>query len=1095
MSSVSTTSWKVPCKACGTKLRISKPELIGKKARCPKCQAAVVITGPPKEPKPSAAAKSTRPPQSKSEAPAKPTAKQTRPTRKKSRPAPVESALDDLALGDLSLEQDYVDAPAPASVRSRRGAKRKSSAKSRKAKSAGGPPIAIIAGSAAALFLLVGGGVAAMMFLPGDPAGPAPIVSTDTPAVGNPAVENQVDSGQASEPTSPISLDSGDSATQAAETPVTTSPPIATGFNSFLNPDGTGAGIAPTQVATIEPVDNFGDSGAPTGLPTASPEPAAYQPSPPVKLASLETSTLEHFDGAVHSAKFNSEMRPFIETYCTDCHGDFIQEAKFRVDDIDGDLLGGPDRHRWSKILRRVADGEMPPPEGSRPSDKDRTEFVRWLREGLIAGETAELDREGRVATRRLNRVEYENTMRDLLGVQSELQSLLPEDGESHGFDSVADGLSISTVLMERYLEAADVALDAALPKVQPPSSSVQTTRWVDSKRFKQHLGKAFAQRGDYGIFFNRGGYPPKEIYDLNVPSDGKYRLTFNVYAHQPDGLSLAMDLYAGGFFNNQTSRTIGFFDVTGTQQNPGQIVVETDLKQGDRFQIDVYGTWTGRQFQNHVRKRKKKPNTFPGPGLAVGEITLEGPLDVQWPPDGYQKLYQGVPFAKVGEQQVRQGGKRVQVPVFGLQPRNAKADAGRLLADFVPKAFRRPVDSQTIQPYIQFVNSRLDQGYDFETAMKAGFKAVLASPQFLFLNLNPGESTQHDLASRLSYFLWSSMPDEELITLADQGRLADKSVLHDQVERMLGDPRSERFIQNFVGQWLDLREIEATMPDSKLYPEFDSLLQDSMVRESEAFFRELLAGNMSLLNVVDSDFVMLNERLAMLYDINGVRGYETLQRVSLPKNSVRGGVMTQASVLKVTANGTNTSPVLRGTWLLENVLGSPPPPPPPVVPAVEPDIRGATTIREQLAKHRADPACAGCHAKIDPPGFALENFDVMGRYRDRYRSLGQGDNVVDPKSKDRMPFKLGPAVNAQYQLQDGRKFRDVREYKELILSDPDQIARNMTEKLMTYAIARGPSHGDEPEIEHIIEKVKGKNYGLRTLIHEIVASPTFLDG
>jgi hypothetical protein len=311
----------------------------------------------------------------------------------------------------------------------------------------------------------------------------------------------------------------------------------------------------------------------------------------------------------------------------------------------------------------------------------------------------------------------------------------------------------------------------------------------------------------------------------------------------------------------------------------------------------------------------------------------------------------------------------------------------------------------------------------------------------------------------------------------------------------MLSDPKAERFIQNFVGQWLDMREIEETLPDGKLYPEFDGVLQDSMVREAEAFFRELLVDDLSLLNVVDSDFAMLNERLASLYEIDGVKGHETFQKVSLPPNSVRGGVMTQAGVLKVTANGTNTSPVLRGTWLLENVLGTPPPPPPPAVPAVEPDIRGATTIREQLAKHRDDPACAGCHALIDPPGFALENFDVIGGYRQRYRSLGDGDRVQTPPDRLRISYKLGPAVNPSYQLQDGRPFKDVKEFKRLILSDPRQITRNMTEKLLTYAIARGVSHGDEPDLELIIDYVAEHGYGLRTLIHAIVQSPTFLDG
>ena len=350
--------------------------------------------------------------------------------------------------------------------------------------------------------------------------------------------------------------------------------------------------------------------------------------------------------------------------------------------------------------------------------------------------------------------------------------------------------------------------------------------------------------------------------------------------------------------------------------------------------------------------------------------------------------------------------------------------------------------------------------------------------------------STILRLASRLSYFLWSSMPDEELFRVAEQGKLRDPEMLRRQVERMLRDPKSEAFTENFTGQWLGLRAIDDTMPDRKLYPEFDNLLAVSMVQETERFFREILDRNLSLTHFVDSDFAMLNGRLAEHYGIPGVSGLE-FRKVSLPPDSPRGGVLTMASVLKVTANGTTTSPILRGAWVLDRILGMPPPRPTVDVEAVEPDIRGATTIRDQLAKHRDNPACATCHTKIDPPGFALENFDVIGGWRERYRSIGRGEPaVVDGR---RMRYRFGPVVDASDVLPDGRRFRGIEEYKRLLLDDKDQLARALTEKLLAYATGADPiTTADRPSIEAIVNRVRGRDYRFRSLVHEVVQSDTF---
>ena len=373
----------------------------------------------------------------------------------------------------------------------------------------------------------------------------------------------------------------------------------------------------------------------------------------------------------------------------------------------------------------------------------------------------------------------------------------------------------------------------------------------------------------------------------------------------------------------------------------------------------------------------------------------------------------------------------------------------------------------------------------------------MLSSPKFLFLREPTGPLDDHALASRLSYFLWSTTPDEPLLALAAKGELRKPDVLRAQVERMLKHPKARAFTENFTGQWLSLRDIAATTPDKALYPEWEEMLQWSAVRETHLFFEELLKQNLSVRNFIDSDFAMLNGRLAKHYGITNVNGV-AFRKVALKPEQHRGGVLTHASVLKVTANGTTTSPVLRGVWVLDHILGRPVPPPPPNVPAVEPDIRGATTIRDQLAKHRATENCAGCHARIDPPGFALENYDVIGGWRERYRIVtdqkNRVNNRVGPLGKylKGYEFGLGLAVDAGDVLPDGRKFADLVEFKKLLLTDPEQIARCLTEKLVTYATGQPVGFSDHAAVGRILTEAKGADYGLRSLVHAVVGSELF---
>ncbi len=415
--------------------------------------------------------------------------------------------------------------------------------------------------------------------------------------------------------------------------------------------------------------------------------------------------------------------------------------------------------------------------------------------------------------------------------------------------------------------------------------------------------------------------------------------------------------------------------------------------------------------------------------------------------------------------------------------------DAERILGAFLRRAFRRSVTDADVVPFREIVRSKLDGGARFEPAVRAALKGALLSPEFLFLRESPGRLDDFALASRLSYFLWSTMPDDELFSLAERKELGRPDELRRQVERMLNDPRAKAFTENFVGQWLGLREIDATEPSHILYPEFDHLLKVSMIREAELFFDEVLKNDLGIARFVASDFTMLNGRLARHYGIPGVHGWE-FQKTPLPQDSHRGGVLTMAGVLKVTANGTTTSPVMRGAWVLDRILGTPPAPPPENVEAIDPDIRGATTIREQLAKHRNVESCGACHRKIDPPGFALESFDCIGGWRDHYRVTGRGETVIIDGR--RMSYHKGKEVDPSDVMSDGAPFANIDEFRTLLLRDKPQLARALTAKLATYATGRAPQPADREAVEAIVVKTAASDYGLRSIVHAIVQSDLF---
>ena len=750
-------------------------------------------------------------------------------------------------------------------------------------------------------------------------------------------------------------------------------------------------------------------------------------------------------------AEWPPELRSFLVKFCYECHDTDSAKGDLNLERLSPDLTNRDRMRRWTAVHDCIAQGEMPPKDAAQPPAAARVRNSK-----LLAGLLTQADRAQRPAVlRRLNRVEYENTVRDLFGIEVSVKDMLPEDASAHGFDNIGAALSISTEQMQAYLETADAVLDAVFGPGAKPKRIATTLNLRDL--INETDGTRTVRKTQEGVVLFNSGYNPSVLRTLDTPGPGLYRVRIQAKAVQTEK-PVTMLVY-GGVWGLRDKHIAGFFDIP-----PGELttieITNRLWERGDTFEIYPFDTV----------HRQTDPDHYSGPGLFVGDVTVEGPLE-EWPPPSRMKLLGGSDSAS-----------------------GTLKDAERILAGFLPRAYRRSVGSGDSAPILALIRNALENGKPFEKALRSGLKGVLCSPEFLFLD-EPGEKTAspYTLASRLSYFLWSSMPDAELFALAGKGRLRDSKVLRQQVERMLGDARAKRFTENFTGQWLKLRDIDFTLPDEKLYPDYDELLKRSMVEESHRFFQEILDSDLSLANFIDSDFVFVNERLARHYGIDGVTG-QTLRKVPRPPNSVRGGVLTQAGVLKVTANGTATSPVTRGVWLLDNILGRPSPPPPPGVPAIEPDIRGATTIREQLDKHRHVESCARCHRQIDPPGFALESFDVIGGWRSYYRTLGKGGWLEkDPRYPHRyVQYRKGPAVDSKGQTSDARSFQDIRDYKRLLLADQDQVARCLTEKVLTYALGRGLGFSDRPAVETIVAKLKQNHYGLRTLVHEIVQSETF---
>ena len=775
---------------------------------------------------------------------------------------------------------------------------------------------------------------------------------------------------------------------------------------------------------------------------------------------------------AAATKTYDEQIRPFLARHCLVCHG--IEEPKgdLRLDQLSPNFVDDEGREQWATVLDRVKAGEMPPKEKPRPTEAELRLLTDWIGTGLEAAAAARRAEQGRVVLRRLNRTEYENTVRDLLGIDVELKEMLPLDSSANGFDNIGNALHTSSFLMDRYLEAADKALNVAIVNKSRPPSVTKRYRAKDQNGVRDATERVFRHLDDTLVCFSSSHWNAITLWEFYPSVRGDYRFRISAYGYQSAGKPVTFRVDAGSMLMGEKNHLAGYFDAPADKATTIEFV--DHYEPTNTVRLLPYGLATAQTVD------KAGADTWTGPGLAIEWMEVEGPINDTWPPESHRRIFGDLKQEPVPANQLG------RVEVVSSEP---AVDAARILRGFARRAFRRAVTDEEVQPLVDLVAAKMNDQHSFEQAVRVGLKAVMASPEFLFLREQPGQLDDFALASRLSYFLWSTMPDEELLALAEQQELHKPDTLGQHVERMLGSPKSAAFAENFVGQWLGLRDIDFTEPGHILYPEFDEMLKASMVRETELFFAEVLKHDLSLTQFVASDFSMLNGRLAQHYGIADVEGWE-FRKVPLPPGSHRGGVLTMASVLKVTANGTNTSPVVRGAWVLERILGTPPPRPPENVPALEPDTRGATTIREQLAKHRQISTCASCHVSIDPPGFALESFDVIGGWRENYRSSGNGKEVfLDGR---RMPYLDGRKVDPADVLADGRSFQNIDEFKQLLLADKDQIARALTIKLLTYATGGPPETADDRRIEAILDKVREKNYGLRSLIHEIVQSELF---
>lgn len=741
-------------------------------------------------------------------------------------------------------------------------------------------------------------------------------------------------------------------------------------------------------------------------------------------------------DKAQREQQFKSQVQPLIKKYCFDCHGNGSSEGDFNLDKYDTAQRVIEGRKHWLKVLRRLNAEDMPPKDhDARPTKEEYALLGKFVDSAMNDLDCSGPPVAGHVTMRRLTRYEYRNTVRDLIGVDYEPASSFPADDVGYGFDNIGDVLSLPPLLLEKYLVAADEVSQKAILSEPPQPKSIAELRG------SRLLGDG--ERGEQGerVLSSNG-----EVYaTLDIPTEGEYVITAMARADQ-----------AG--------------------DEPAKMVLLVDGKQ--QTVHEVKNQQTREKFEHRAKlsagKRKfslQFPNDFYNP---------QGPADQQ---DRNLKILKLEVYGPVQRGLESYPETHRRLVKFLPDDKRSWAEAGKLnLRPIASRAFRRPLTESEINRIGQIVEVAKANGDNFEVGMRLGLQAILASPHFLFkVETSPPASASldtaralndYELATRLSYFLWSTLPDDELFGLAHQGKLRDPKVLEQQARRMLKDPRSQALVENFAGQWLTLRNLDNAAPNSRQFRQWNHSLRLAMRKETELFIGAVMREDMSLLRLLDADFTYVNGPLAELYGIAGVSG-EEFRRVSLA-GTPRGGLLTQASILTVTSNPTRTSPVKRGKWILETLLNEPPPPAPPGVPELK-DERPSQltgTLRERMQQHRADPVCNSCHQVMDSLGFALENYDAIGAFR-------QKEGRFD--------------IDASGELPSGEKISGSVQLRELLLSSKKkEFIGCVTEKMLTYALGRGLEYYDQCTVESIRAQLDKNDQKFSTLVVEVVKSYPF---
>jgi mono/diheme cytochrome c family protein len=741
---------------------------------------------------------------------------------------------------------------------------------------------------------------------------------------------------------------------------------------------------------------------------------------------------------------FESVVQPFLAKSCIVCHNPRMKSGELSLGHADGNAVQ-QDRDTWERVLLKIKTGEMPPKGVPRPRAEDAKAVTGWLEAEFERMDRSTAPDPGRVTARRLNRFEYNNTIRDLVGVSFRPADDFPADDSGYGFDHIGDVLSLSPVLMEKYMAAAakivKLAIVADPPKFKP-------TR----ERYEAEKIRPLAARSDGGAGDGAVAAGPKVTRTAlhlrnDFPADGEYEFRISL----------------GGVRLNQTSEIamavwVGHREVERFFVNPGReqkrvFDFRVPVRRGDQV-VAAY-------FADDSFSEPAEPPSARDRWLTIDSVEIRGPFQAVPPP-------------------LPETHTRI-ISCGHAHNQHEAACARKILAPLARRAFRRPVSEPEIEKLESFVALAQQHGDSFERGIQVALQAMLVSPHFLFRierDAHPSDAqaahevSSFELANRLSYFLWSSMPDSKLFQLAEAGRLGEPAVLHAQVKRMLADPKSSAFVENFTDQWLQLRNLEDHKPDPDKFPDYDAELRDAMRTETRMFFEAIVREDRPVLDFVDAKFTFLNGRLAKHYGIEGVEGPE-FQRVPLDGNRQRGGVLTQASVLTVSSYPNRTSPVIRGKWILENLLNAPPPPPPPGVPNLDEAAVGNTgSLRQQLEKHRANATCASCHARMDPLGFGLENYDAVGAWR-----------TQDGKF----------AIDSAGVLPNGREFKEPSELKQILERDErETFTRALTEKMLTYALARGLERYDRPTVNLISRGLAAADYRFSRLVLEIVDSMPF---